>query len=561
VFCRILAVGNDIREFKRILAGLSQKDIELAATPDSEEALELIQRLRPHLVLIDLGPAGMRLRREIYEFDPQIDVVLLEEDYGPTPASEAQGGAANYLNQPAIDGLCQRIRILLSEIRRRQNCADLAAQLFENCEFAGMVGNSPAMLEVFREIRQLAPRFRNLLLTGSSGVGKDIAARALHRLSPVASAPFVTYRCSTISDPVPRGTPLAFSQDLVGALELGSGGTVFLDGFGELSSSAQEKLLREVEGQRSRLRIRIIAAARRYPAPGKGRDLPEDLFRRLFAMHIRLPSLVERKEDLPLLERHFVQQFAEQYRKAIEGIDLRAQVLLAKHAWPGNVRELETALETAVKEASGHTVGVNDLPEYIRRAERIETRQQVVFATLEETETSQALYVLESFGGNVTEAAKSLGTSRTKLYRILRKSDSSGAQRGPIDRHTRLVTDSQWAKIAPLLGERPRPRVGGRPSDDRLVLEGILRILRNGGHWYELRAGLPCTTTCWRRLRDWTRQGIWPEIWRAFLAELNDEETIRWSKYPKKGAFGTLAAGNVLPARTPRAGRRAEGPS
>src|SRR5208282_3545143 len=199
----------------------------------------------------------------------------------------------------------------------------------------------------------------------------------------------------------------------------------------------QAKLLRVLQNQEiqrvgspavRRVDVRVIAAPHRdLPSMVKEQRFREDLFYRLSMVQVKLPSLSQRKEDLPLLERYFIKRFAEQYAKPLSGISRRAQALLARHSWPGNVRELENVLGNACMMTESETIDVRDLPEYIRDKQPIEALEENAVATLEQVERSHALRILQSVGGNKVRAAELLGVSRTKLYRILGDGDSSEA--------------------------------------------------------------------------------------------------------------------------------------
>src|SRR5258708_16555895 len=263
-----------------------------------------------------------------------------------------------------------------------------------------MVGHSPAMLEVFHRIRRVAPHFRSVLVTGETGVGKELAAQALHRLSSVASGPFVTCNCSAVVETLEeseffghvKGAFTGAVQDRIGVFEAANGGTILLDEVGELSLPLQAKLLRVLQNQEiqrvgspavRRVDIRVIAATHRdLRSMVKDGRFREDLFYRLSMVHIKLPSLAQRKEDLPLFERHFIKRFAQQYRKAVSGITRRAQALLARYTWPGNVRELENVLGSACMMTERETINVADLPEYIPERNPIQPPHYTAFLTL-----------------------------------------------------------------------------------------------------------------------------------------------------------------------------------
>jgi DNA-binding NtrC family response regulator len=451
---RVVVIDDDDQHLKFIAMALSQENVAISTSGNPNDGLELVRREHPHLVLTDLmmpGMSGMDLLERVLKLDPGTEVVLLTGQYSTESAVEAiQKGAADYMTKPVdVEKLQQRVESLLLEVRKGQRCLELESELLENSQFAAMVGHSPAMLEVFHRIRRVAPHFRTVLVTGETGVGKELAAQALHRLSPVATGPFVTCNCSAIVETLAeselfghvKGAFTGAVQDRIGLFEAANGGTILLDEVGELSLPLQAKLLRVLQNQEiqrvgspavRRVNIRVIAATHRdLSSMVKNGRFREDLFYRLSTVDIKLPSLVQRKEDLPLFERHFIARFAEQYGKSVRGITRRAQALLARYSWPGNVRELENVLGSACMTAESEMLDVADLPEYIRERQTIEVREEETFPTLEQVEKAHAIRALECTSGNKVRASELLGISRTMLYRILGDSDSSPADVTP----------------------------------------------------------------------------------------------------------------------------------
>ncbi len=447
---RVVAIDDDEQHLKFLATVLSQKNVIVFTTTDPQNALALVQQEHPHLVLVDLvmpGMGGMQLLETIVEHDPATEVVMLTGEYSTESAVEAiQKGASDYLTKPVdVEKLQQRVESLLLEMRKRQRCLELENELLENSKFAAMVGNSPVMLEVFHRIRRVAKHFRTVLITGETGVGKELAAQALHALSPVASGPFVTCNCSAVVETLAeselfghvRGAFTGAVQDRIGLFEAANGGIVFLDEVGELSPPLQAKLLRVLQNQEiqrvgspatRRVDVRVIAATHRdLSSMVKDQKFREDLFYRLSMVQIKLPALAQRKEDLPLLERFFVKRFAHQYDKPVGGITRRAEALLNRHSWPGNVRELENVLGSACMITENETIDICDLPEYIRERQPSNLEEEGSLATLEQVERIHTLRVLESVAGNKVRAAELLGVSRAKLYRILSQGESPEA--------------------------------------------------------------------------------------------------------------------------------------
>jgi DNA-binding NtrC family response regulator len=311
--------------------------------------------------------------------------------------------------------------------------------------FQHMVGRSPRMLEVFARIRRVGPHFRNALITGSTGTGKELVARALHMLSPVALGRFVICNCSALVETLfeselfghVKGAFTGATQDRVGLFEYANGGCVFLDEIGDMPLVTQSKLLRVLQNQEvqrvgspvvRKVDVRVIAATNRdLRRQILEKQFREDLFYRLSMIEIRVPDLAERKEDLPLLERHFLERFSNEYGKSVRNISQRAQSVLRRHSWPGNVRELENVIGNACMMTEGDTIDVRNFPDYLQRSEsRPGIDSGKTLLRLEEMERRYIARVLDQMGRNKAQTARILGISRAKLYDVLRESTASG---------------------------------------------------------------------------------------------------------------------------------------
>lgn len=443
---RVVVIDDDEQHLKFIATLLAQDNVVVFSSADSSNGFSLVQTHHPQLVIVDLvmpGMGGMEILEKIIEFDPATEVILLTGHYSSESAVEAiQKGACDYLTKPVqAEKLLERVDSLLAELRNRQQCLELENALLGKYQFASMVGRSAPMLETIRRIRRVAQHFRTVLITGETGTGKELAARALHDLSPVASGPFVACNCSALVETLAeselfghvKGAFTGAVQDRVGVFEAAHGGTVLLDEVGELSPAAQAKLLRVLQNQEiqrvgspavRRVDVRVVAATHRdLRSMIKEQRFREDLFYRLSMVHIKLPNLADRKEDLQMLEQHFIKRFSQQYGKDIRGVTRRAQMILSRHPWPGNVRELENVLGNACMMTDSEAIDIDDLPEYLRAREPSETAIDTPVVTLHEVEKTHTQRVLKSVGGNKVRAAELLGISRTQLYRILADSD------------------------------------------------------------------------------------------------------------------------------------------
>ncbi|MBI4460421.1 MAG: sigma-54-dependent Fis family transcriptional regulator [Acidobacteria bacterium] len=440
----LLAIDDDPGSLDLIREALEDQEIEILTAADPHRGLELIARLHPQIVLVDLRMPqmnGIELLERIMEADPGTDVVLMTAHQSIETAVEAiQKGAFDYLTKPvSLDRLRGLVGKLVADAQERSRILQLDRQLLDAYQFEGMVGRSPLMLEVFARIRRVAPHFRTVLIAGTTGTGKELVARALHRRSPVVSGPFAVCNCSAVVETLfeselfgyVKGAFTGAVQDKIGLFEYAQGGTLFLDEIGEMPLAMQAKLLRVLESREvqrvgspaaRKVDVRIVAATNRdLHEMVVQKQFREDLYYRLSMVEILLPPLAHRKEDLPLLERYFVERFATQYSKPIRGLTRRAQALLSRYSWPGNVRELENVLGNACMMLQGNMIDVFDLPERLRNALPAEAAGEAgeQLLSLEELNRRHAAQVVEKMQGNKSRAAEILGISRATLYRLL----------------------------------------------------------------------------------------------------------------------------------------------
>jgi DNA-binding NtrC family response regulator len=439
---RLLAIDTDRHSLDAISQAFSRDHrLTVLTADDPSHGWELILKEHPAIVLLNPSTQQGRdtdLLKHIFQHDPAIEVIFLNETYlGDSVLTSIQEGAYDCLTKPIQeDQLRDCISRLITAAENRQHTLRLDRELTKAFCFEGMVGRSPLMLEVYSRIERIAPHFRTALISGPTGTGKELAARALHARSPMRDRPFVAFNCAAVVESLAeselfghvKGAFTGAVQDRIGIFEYAQGGTVFLDEIGDMPASAQAKLLRVIQNQEvqrvgspitKHVDVRIIAATNRDLQELVHEKLfREDLYYRIGIVQIRLPSLAERREDLPLLLREFVERCSAQYGKNIRGITRRAQSILYRHSWPGNVRELENVVAHGCMMANGQFIDVSELPEGL--CAPLNTQEPLNgLHSLAEMERRYARQVVAQLGGNKLKAAGVLKVSRGTLYRLL----------------------------------------------------------------------------------------------------------------------------------------------
>lgn len=439
---QLLAIDDDASTLALIARALEQEGIEITIAQDPEAGFEIFLRVRPKIVFLDVvmpSMSGMDVLERMIRVDPAANVILISGHYSTDSAVEAIAkGACDYLTKPLdIKRLRSRVASLAAEAELRERTLTLDRELVQACEFEGIVSRSPLMLEVFTKVRRVAPHFRTALVTGGTGTGKELVARSLHRRSPASSGRFVVCNCTTLVENLAESELFGYAKgaftgavhDKTGLFEHADGGVIFLDEIGELSSAMQAKLLRVLQDHEVRrvgssvsrkVEVRVIAATNRNLSRliKEGR-FREDLYYRLAVVEIDLPLLADRREDLPLLQRYFVERFAAEYKKPISGFTRRAQGRMAAYPWPGNIRELENVIGNACMMAEGMFIDLNDLPERLQGRPTNQFPLGERMFSLEEVQRRHVMRVLESVGGNKARAAEILGIGRATIYQLL----------------------------------------------------------------------------------------------------------------------------------------------
>jgi DNA-binding NtrC family response regulator len=443
IVLRLLIIDDDLDSLALMRQAVENEPVEVFVTGDTSEGLNLFREKRPQVVMVALlmpQVGGMEMMEKILAIDPGVDVILVTRHYSTDAAVEAiRKGAYDYLTKPiSVARLRETVRRLLSHAHLRQHSQELEAEMIDAFQFEGMIGRSPLMLDLFRKINRVVRHFKTILVSGETGTGKELVAKALHRLGPRPASPFITANCSAWAESLletelfgcVKGAFTGATQDRKGVFEYANGGTLLLDEIGDMPLSSQSKLLRVLQNQEiqrvgspivHKVDVRVIAATSRdlhgMVAENKFR---EDLYYRLSMMNLRVPSLADRREDLPLLERHMVNSFVVQSNKQVRGLTRRAQAVLSRYAWPGNVRELENVIGYGCIMAEGDFVDIHNLPEYLiipQDPAKVDKEKNRIVPLLE----MQKRYAREvvDLVHNKAQAAHLLGVSRSNLYRLL----------------------------------------------------------------------------------------------------------------------------------------------
>ena len=445
---RLLVVDDEPSILALIQRFAERENFEVITHVGGRALLAELETLKPDVALLDRHMpevGGLDLLRTIREVEPECQVILMTGDATVESAIEAvKLGALDYLRKP-ID--FARLGELLNGVRfgieRRQRLMAADSELASRIEFFGMIGRDPSMQELFDLIRRFAPHARTALVSGETGTGKELVARALHKLGPRRDRKFIAFNCSAVVETLfeselfghNRGAFTGALEAKAGLFESADGGTLFLDEVGELPLPVQAKLLRVIEygevqrvgtTESKRVDVRIIAATNRNltnaVAAGTFR---RDLYYRLNVVEIQLPPLRDRRDDIPYLTAAFIKEFAARFDKRLAGVSPGAERLLHNAPWPGNVRELRNVIERACMLSDGRILHERELIAVLGGAVRRPAPAAATLPARDEQEDSPELdrqtveHALQQVGGNRSAAARILRISRRALYRRL----------------------------------------------------------------------------------------------------------------------------------------------
>lgn len=452
---RILVVDDDQATRRLIALGLRRGGHEVAVASAVAEASETARHFEPQLVLTDLnmtGGTGIDLCRQFGDTWPDVPIIVVTAFGSMTSAIEAmRAGAYDFITKPFdIEALILVVERAVQHHALRSEVKRLRAAVGQAGWGDDILGKSPAVLEMRAMLERVSSSEATVLITGETGTGKEVAARALHNHGRRRSGPFVAVNCSALPEALleselfghVRGAFTDARSNRPGMFLEADRGTLFLDEIGEMPPAVQAKLLRALEERRVRpvggdgevpFDARIVAATNRdlEQAVQLG-EFREDLFYRLNVVHVAIPPLRSRGSDVLVLAQHFLTQFAGQSPLEIVGLSASAAERLLAYTWPGNIRELRNAVERAVALAQFDHLRAEDLPERIRR---FESRHVLVagddleeLVSLEEVEKRYILKVMQAAGGNKSLAAQTLRVSRRTLYRKLGEYGADGQQ-------------------------------------------------------------------------------------------------------------------------------------
>lgn len=407
-----------------------------------EEGLELIAQGGIDLVITDLrmdGISGSEVVKKVCSEHPGIPIIVLTGHGSIDDATAAlKAGAFDFLTKPLdLDHLNKIVKnALQGKILAEQN-RELQAKLLKSQNGDEMIGKSDSLNRVRQMISKAAPARASVLITGESGVGKELVAHAVHEQSERAKGPFVVVHCAALSETLIESELFGYEKGAFtgaenihkGRFELADGGTIFLDEIGEVNHATQVKLLRvlqehkfeRVGGEKSiEVDVRVVAATNRnLEDEVKAGRFREDLFYRLNVVRIEMPALRERMDDIPLLMHSFLREFNIENKKNIKGFDKASKAAMIKYNWPGNIRELKNAVESAVVMCTGDEIKIEDLPRALRSQGEEKVITIPIGITMDEAEKIIIQENLAANKGNKSKTADILGIGRKTLHRKL----------------------------------------------------------------------------------------------------------------------------------------------
>ena len=443
----ILVIDDEISQGEVIAGFLEKLGFKVLLAASGKEGIDIVKEEPVDLILTDYlmpGKNGLEVFKESKQLNPLIEVILITAHGSIEGAVDAmKAGAADYIEKPIID--LDRVEIIIHKALERRRLASenlqLRQMLEEKHRLTGIISVSGAMEKVINIAGRAAESKATILIRGESGTGKELLAKAIHYASPRNSKPFIPVNCAALNENLleselfghEKGAFTGADKTRRGRFELADGGTLFLDEVGDIPLSVQVKLLRVLQEQTFErvggnetitVDVRLIAATNRdLEKQIEVGHFREDLFYRLNVVTIYIPPLRERKEDIPPLVSHFIEKYAAENNKTIDGISKETLDLLMRYDYKGNIRELENIIERAVVLARGNIISTYDLPLHSRLEgiEEAKPSDSSLTDMVERFEQKLIIEALDQARGNQSQAARSLGIGERKLRYKLKK--------------------------------------------------------------------------------------------------------------------------------------------
>ncbi len=444
-----ILIVDDEKDIRESLSAVLQSEGYLCAIAENgETAIEKLERSNFDIIITDIvmpNLDGMKLLDKALQISPNTLVVLMTAYASiETAVSALRKGAADYLLKPIeFDEVIMRIKQMLKQRQLILENKLLKQQIDKRFDFDNIIGKSEPMQEIYAMIKQISTAPTNVLISGASGTGKELIARAIHKNSNRAEHPFIPVNCGAIPQNLyeselfgyKKGSFTGANSDKDGLFKAANTGTIFLDEVGELPESVQVKLLRVLQEKEIRpvgsntvikIDVRILAATNKnLYEEVQEKKFREDLYYRLNVVELKLPALSERKEDIPLLADHFIRRFNEELNKSIKGVDNEVMRIFLQYEWKGNLRELENMIERAVLLCESDYITVKALPAFMQQNNQ---KQDIVnnlpynlSEALEAVEKQHITRILKEFNWNRNEAAQKMGIDTSTLYRKMIK--------------------------------------------------------------------------------------------------------------------------------------------
>jgi two-component system, NtrC family, response regulator HydG len=442
---RVLIIDSDESSRTGCRQSLEFGGFQITTTANAEQALEKIQQESFDVALLDSALSGLpalEALKRLKQVSPNTAIIVTSKN--PTISSAVESikvGAYDYLPKPfSPDALIKLVEQAAGAARRVLESSCIGQELQRKMLSQALIGRSEAMNSVVRLVRKAAPVDSTVLITGETGVGKEVVARAIHTLSHRSNNPFVTVDCATLVESLfeselfghVKGSFSGAEENTTGKIEQADGGTLFLDEIASISINMQARLLRAVQeheisrvgsSAKKKIDVRIISATNRdLPQSVREGKFREDLYYRLNVIHISVPPLRERLEDIPVLVDYYLKKLTSEKGRPPVSLSDEAMRFLKRSEWPGNVRELINALEFAVVTCEGKTISMKDIP---RDVAVITGAEPMTGGSLARLEQNEILNALDQFRGNKTKAAEYLGINRKTLREKIQKYDLS----------------------------------------------------------------------------------------------------------------------------------------